>query len=137
MSSAIPLSSLPAKYQEQAVKYLHPSDYAQFLAHSHNPCAPSPASRAKPKSAVQHESLGAEQGEKGNAVRYVVRVVSRRRRLLDEDNLCPKYFIDGLRYAGLLPADTPEVCHIETRQIKVSGKENEATEITIERHESD
>ena len=66
-----------------------------------------------------------------NTGRFLVRVTSFRRRLLDEDNLCEKYFVDCCRYAGLLPADSPDQCKIETTQEKVSLKEEERTVITI------
>jgi hypothetical protein len=70
-------------------------------------------------------------GEDIHTARLVVRIVSLRRRLLDPDNLCPKYFIDGLRYSGLIPGDRPQDIILEVRQEKVSSKENERTEIEI------
>jgi hypothetical protein len=94
------------------------------------------ASGTEPESAVCDEPLAAEKGKAGYAASYIVRVISYRRRLLDEDNLCPKHAIDALRYCGWLPSDAPDKCHIETRQVKVKGKENEFTELTIERYET-
>lgn len=75
--------------------------------------------------------LGTAPAEEGDSGRVLVRVTSYRRRLLDEDNLCEKYVVDCCRYAGLLHADTPAEAHIEVRQIKVKGKENEGTLIEL------
>jgi len=61
----------------------------------------------------------------------VVRVTSIRKRLLDWDNLCVKPLVDGLRYAGLIPDDRPEICKIEVRQRKTEAGEEEATEVEI------
>lgn len=64
-------------------------------------------------------------------MRVRVRVVSFRSRLCDPDNLCPKYFVDCLRYAGLITDDTPELITLEVSQVKVKRGE-ERTEIEIE-----
>lgn len=69
--------------------------------------------------------------KEGDPVRYVVRVVSVRIRLLDEDNLCPKYVCDFLRYCGALPGDAPGICKIETTQRKVEKEEPEHTEVRV------
>ncbi len=61
----------------------------------------------------------------------LVSVVSYRRRELDEDNLCEKFHVDALRYAGILPSDEPGRCHIVTTQKKVRHKKEERTEITV------
>lgn len=63
--------------------------------------------------------------------KYFVRVVSYRRKLLDEDNLAEKFHVDALRYAGILPSDAPGRCRIITTQEKVATKEEERTEITV------
>jgi hypothetical protein len=70
-------------------------------------------------------------GEEGYTGRFHIRVVSFRRRLLDPDNLCPKYFIDCLRYAGFIPNDRQEDINLEVRQEKVASREEERTELTI------
>ena len=75
--------------------------------------------------------LAAPQVEVPDSSRVLVRVVSYRRRLLDEDNLAEKYFVDCARYAGLLSGDEPSKTKIEVSQIKVKAKEDERTEITI------
>lgn len=64
--------------------------------------------------------------------RYQVRVTSYRQRLLDEDNLIPKYFIDSLRYCGIIPSDAPDKTHITTTQKKVTTKAQEKTLIEID-----
>lgn len=82
---------------------------------------------------VSNEPLAAPQAQADHSGRYVVRVVSYRTRLLDEDNLAEKYHVDACRYAGLIPADSPDQTHIEVTQEKVKTKEQERTEITITR----
>ena len=77
------------------------------------------------------EPLAKGEAEKRDCSRFLVRVVSVRRRLLDEDNLCAKYHVDLCRYAGALPCDAPERCHIETTQRKAAKGEEERTEITV------
>ena len=64
--------------------------------------------------------------------KYFVRVVSYRVVLLDEDNLCEKFHVDGLRYAGLLPDDAPGRCRIITTQEKVRTKAEQRTEIQVD-----
>lgn len=78
------------------------------------------------------EPLAKEQVQKGSSQRFLVRVTSRRRRLLDEDNLCEKYHVDLLRYAGLIPDDAPDKVKIEVGQVKVGSKEPEEVVIEIE-----
>ena len=83
--------------------------------------------------AVQADTLGSPQLEEEDSSvrpgRYRVEVISHRKRLIDTDNLCPKFHIDALRYAGLIPDDSPE--HIELVVRQVRSKENK-TEIVIE-----
>lgn len=90
------------------------------------------ASGAEPKQTVRDESVAAEAGEAGHADRVHVRVVSFRRRLIDPDNLCPKYFVDCARYAGWIKDDNAKEITLEVRQIKVKTKTDERTEIEIE-----
>ncbi len=92
----------------------------------------SPGAKSQPP--LCHESLAAEQIESGGSTgdgRIQVCVTSFRRRLLDEDNLCPKFHVDALRYAGLLPTDAPQAVTIQTRQEKVASAADERTEITL------
>lgn len=91
----------------------------------------------KPEQVVRHDSLGKSKGEESHASSIapsiVVRIISKRKRLLDLDNLTggTKYFIDGLRYAGLIPGDRPDQITLEVSQEKVA--ENERTEILIQK----
>lgn len=85
----------------------------------------------KPKSAHEHEPLGAIPRAASNGQRYAVSITSFRTRLLDPDNLCGKYFVDCLRYAGLLPDDTACVMDYRICQEKTESKRGERTEITI------
>lgn len=78
-----------------------------------------------------HGAMDAHEAQRGNPVRFLVRVTSFRRRLLDEDNLCEKYVVDCCRYSGLLPGDAPETTRIEVCQQKVSGEKDERTEVVI------
>lgn len=75
--------------------------------------------------------LATPQGQDGHPDRVLVRVVSHRRRLLDEDNLAEKYFVDCCRYAGLISGDSPGQAKIEVCQVKVATKADERTEILI------
>jgi len=85
---------------------------------------------AQLESTARPRALAAKKGKGCDSQRFFVRVTSRRGRLLDEDNLCPKYHVDLCRYAGVIPGDAPDQVSIQTRQQKV-GK-SEAEEIVIE-----
>lgn len=76
--------------------------------------------------------LAKSKTEDGHPRKFLVRVTSFRRRLLDEDNLCEKYHVDCCRYAGLLRADDPSQARIITTQEKVRTKAEERTEVAIE-----
>lgn len=73
----------------------------------------------------------ADEPKEGYSTRYKVVVHNYRRRLLDEDNLCPKFHIDALRYSGLLPTDAPGSCKISVGQSKVATRDEERVEIQI------
>jgi hypothetical protein len=76
-------------------------------------------------------ALGQGQPQEANPSRFLVRVTSFRRRLLDEDNLCEKFHVDCCRYAGLLPSDAPGQTRIEVAQFTVKDEADERTEIEI------
>lgn len=76
-------------------------------------------------------ALGPAQAKAVHPGRVLVRVTSYRHRLLDEDNLCEKYHVDCLRYAGIVQDDSAEKARIEVSQIKVGRKEEERVEITV------
>ncbi len=101
-----------------------PEWYADYQARNKTP---SP----KPEQIVRDEPLAKVKGEASNSGRIAVRITSFRRRLLDPDNLCPKFFIDGLRYSGLIPDDRQEDIALTVEQVKVKTKEEERTEIEI------
>ena|SRR5881394_4502384 len=65
--------------------------------------------------------------------RFLVRVTSIRKRLLDQDNLCEKYHVDCCRYAGLLPKDSPGTAQIEVCQEKADKGAREEVRIEIYR----
>ncbi len=77
---------------------------------------------------VRDEPLATPPVQETTGQRFLVRIVSYRKRLLDEDNLAEKYHIDLLRYAGILPSDTPGICKIEVSQQK-SKKEYTRIEV--------
>jgi hypothetical protein len=116
MSGRRQIGDYPESIQQQIALLLHP-----------NGSSPGPL----PQPPVLHDPLEQAKGKTKDSGRTIVRVVSYRRRLLDEDNLCPKYFIDGLRYASLLQKDSPESCHIQIAQVRVRVKADERTEITV------
>ena len=88
------------------------------------------ASGAESEPVVRDEPVGAPAREGRDASRVRVCVVSYRARLCDPDNLCPKYFIDCLRYAGLIADDAPEFITLEVRQVRCRRAE-QRTEILI------
>ena len=75
--------------------------------------------------------LGAEEVQRPVGERFLVRVTSIRKRLLDEDNLCEKYHVDLCRYAGVLPDDAPGKVQIEVFQQKAAKGESEQTLIEV------
>lgn len=87
--------------------------------------------RSKLEPAVCHESLAKNKGKSQNPGRIAISITSYRRRLLDPDNLCPKYFIDALRYSKLIPDDTEKDIIHTISQKKVETKAQEKTLIEI------
>ena len=77
-----------------------------------------------------HAPLEAQEVQGSTRQRFLVRVTTRRKRLIDESNLCYKYHEDLCRYTGALPSDAPEVTHSEVSQTKC--RKGEPEEITIE-----
>ncbi len=78
-------------------------------------------------------TLGPSEVEKAVNGRFLVRVESVRKRLLDEDNLCEKFIVDCCRYAGLIPGDAPGQTKIEVSQRKCGKGETEHVNVSIER----
>jgi hypothetical protein len=83
----------------------------------------------KPEQTIRHESVAEEERKATHTSRIQVSIISRRCRLLDPDNLCGKYFLDCLRYAGLIPNDRAQDIEFKIRQIKVQKKYQEYTQI--------
>lgn len=109
----------------EQLKRKFPNASETFLAANEDCCL---SQGAKPKRALCNESVGKAHGEKGNPGRIRVGIVSYRKRLIDPDNLCPKYFIDCLRYAGIIPDDSAK--HI-TLEVSQEMSDDERTEIEI------
>jgi len=80
-----------------------------------------------------HEPLEAQEVQRPACQRVLVRVESVRKRLLDEDNLCEKYHVDLLRYAGVISGDEADKTKIETSQCKAQKGEEEKIVITIQK----
>lgn len=75
-------------------------------------------------------ALGKEGLQGGIGQQFLVRVISIRKHLLDQDNLCEKYVCDLLRYSGVIPGDSPATTRIEVCQQKAD--KGAAEEIKIE-----
>jgi len=87
---------------------------------------------SKPEQSIRNESLGTVKGKTESADRPIVRITSFRTRLLDTDNLTPKYLLDALRYAGAVFDDREKDIRLEVSQVKVVHRNEEKTEIEIE-----
>lgn len=89
----------------------------------------------EPQYPVRHEPLAAQGREGEDAARppgrVRVAVTSYRRRLIDPDNLCPKFAIDACRYAGLIRDDSEADIEFSVRQEKVATKAEEKTVIEL------
>jgi hypothetical protein len=88
------------------------------------------AQSPEPECPVLDEPVAEEKRKAIDSSRVRVCIESRRTRLLDPDNLCAKYFIDSLRYAGLIPNDRAEDIELKVTQTKVKkGQEETLVEI--------
>lgn len=121
------------------LKTIFPNASEQFLRDnaSNAPAPDHRVSGAVVERRLANESVASDEAQTRDSGKYVVRVTSHRVRLLDEDNLCEKFHIDALRYAGCLPVDSPDRCRIITTQAKVRRKTEERTEIVIVRVSAD
>jgi hypothetical protein len=111
----------------------HNARVAQAKRHANHHQTEDRPKSAIPQSPVRHEPVAAPEGTRPDKDRFLVRIVSRRTRLLDPDNLIGgcKYFIDTARYAGLIPNDSPEDIRLEITQEKVKHRPEECTFIEI------
>ena len=91
------------------------------------------------KHSVALESVATSGREIGHEpqglARHRVRIVSRRVRLCDPDNLIggTKHLIDALRISRLIPEDDPKAITLEVSQEKVSSYADEETWVEITR----
>jgi hypothetical protein len=76
-------------------------------------------------------TLAKGQGEKSNTGRVHLCIVSIRKRLLDPDNLSPKWIIDCLRYASIIRGDEPDKITLQVEQRKCAKSEEESTQVWI------
>ena len=97
-----------------------------------NICADNPRQIAKPKPTARTQQVHSGEAQTRHTGRFLVSVTSIRKRLLDADNLVPKWHIDCLRYAGIIPDDSPDKCEIKIAQRKCEKGEEEKIEITID-----
>ena len=106
-----------------------PRASAAFIA------ANSDAGSARPTAVVEpspwNGALAKKKAQRFIGPKFHVRVESVRNRLLDEDNLCAKFHVDLLRYAGIIPGDSPTEVSIQTRQRKAEKGEQEKVIITV------
>lgn len=79
-----------------------------------------------------NEPLAETQPKKGVPERLSVVVESRRHRELDKYNLFDKFWVDCLRYAGIIPGDSPKEIEHYLFQTIIPKTEKEEIVITIE-----
>ena len=97
--------------------------------------------RAETNPFIEHtsgyESVGASKREERNATgsdaRHRVRIISRRVRICDPDNLVGgvKYLVDSLRAAEIIPEDDPKSITLEVSQEKVKTYKEEETWVEV------
>ena len=116
--SRLTLDQIPQKYHAEIARQLYNEDRSK-----------TPSS--EPKQVICHESLAKDTRETYYTGSVSICITSYRRRLLDPDNLCGKYFLDATRYSCLIPDDTAKAISYTIKQVKVRKKEEERTEIEI------
>lgn len=86
---------------------------------------------------TRYESVGASKREERNAEggddRHQVRIISKRVRICDPDNLVGgvKYLVDSLRGAEIIPEDDPQAITLEVSQEKVKTYKEEETWVEV------
>lgn len=85
---------------------------------THHSNLPDPRSTPKLEPNPGDAPLAKKKVQRPTGERFLIRVTSFRKRLIDEDNLCSKYLVDLCRYASILPSDAPDKCKIEIGQVK-------------------
>ena len=90
---------------------------------------------AKAAPISQHGVVGgppeAKPGKAQSATRYLVCIESRECRLKDPDNVFPKWSIDFLRYAKVIPDDSERFITPHVTQVKVKTKAEEGHMIVV------
>ena len=90
---------------------------------------------------TRYESVGSSKREERNAEggddRHQVRIISKRVRICDPDNLVGgvKYLVDSLRGAEIIPEDDPQAITLEVSQEKVKTYKEEETWVEVSVHE--
>lgn len=110
-----------------AIKRLFPNASLSTLAAN----AQDYGSDAAIESTLRPKPLAESKAKETNPERFLVRLTSVRKRLGDEDNICGKFHVDALRYAGIIPDDCPDICSIRTTQRKCEKGEEEHTLIEV------
>ena len=122
MSKRLTIDQIPAKYHGEIFKQLGGTATFNIAREPYS---------SESEQALFHESLGSAERKTYYTGKVFVRITSFRTRLLDQDNLCAKYFLDACRYSKLIPDDNPEAIDYEIIQYKIKGKENEETHIEL------
>lgn len=86
---------------------------------------------AEPEFDTRPVPLAACQAQEATPERVHIRIVSVRKRLLDPDNLFPKWQIDALRYCRIIRGDEPDKITLETTQRKAAKGQEEHTIIEV------
>ena len=90
---------------------------------------------------TRYESVGTSKREERDAEggddRHRVRIISKRVRICDPDNLVGgvKYLVDSLRGAEIIPEDDPQAITLEVSQEKVKTYKEEETWVEVSVHE--
>jgi len=111
------------------LKRKFPRASSAFIAANSEVGDPRPA--AVVESNPRNGALAKKKVQKLPGPNFHVHVESVRNRLLDEDNLCEKFHVDLLRYAGIIPGDSASEVRIETCQRKTQKGEAETVVITV------
>lgn len=113
---------------EDQLKLLFPNSSRSFLRANSDVGDSRKVAKLEPN--PRHGASGKAQVQKRTSEKFLVRVTSFRKHLLDYDNLCEKYHVDCCRYAGIVPSDDPKTTQIEVYQVKVpKGKEYTRVEV--------
>ena len=86
---------------------------------------------------IGYESVGESKREERDAEggddRHRVRIISKRVRICDPDNLVGgvKYLVDSLRAAEIIPEDDPQAITLEVSQEKVKTYKEEETWVEV------